>query len=290
MYTKNLKLQKKIYISTIFEPIKRIYSMKILKIFFLTPLFLLMSFSLQSQCVIHEKAFTSGEVIRYNAFYNWGLIWINAGSVVFRVDSRQFDGQDVYHLFGYGSSHSSYDWIFKVRQRYQSYIDTKTLLPLWYERDVVEGNYTAHEDYRFNYNTNQIRTFVQKRQNPGVSGTLPITPCLFDIMSAIYYFRSVDVSNFRVGDKVPINIVLDSNTYQLYIRYLGKEEVQTRDRIKFNCLKFAVQLVEGTVFKAGEEALIWVTDDKNKVPVVVEAPIIVGTVKAVLVETEGLKH
>ena len=259
-------------------------------IFFLVSLFFFVTVSAHAQCGVHEKAFAPGEVIRYHAYYNWGLIWLNAGEVEFKVTSKKFDGQDVYHLYAYGTSYESYDWIFRVRQKYQSYVDPVTLLPLWYGRDVVEGNYTAHEDYRFHYNTNQIRTFVQIKQRAGVSATLPVTPCLFDIMSAIYYFRSVDVSKFRAGDKVPINVVLDSQKYQLSVRFMGKEEVRTRNRQRFNCLKFAVELVEGTVFKAGQEAVIWVTDDKNKVPVIVEAPIQVGTVKAILVDTIGLKH
>ena len=259
------------------------------KFFFIT-LFLFIHICLQGQCKIETRAFAPGEVIRYHAYYNWGVLWINAGEVEFKVTSKKFEGRDVHHLYAWGASFKSYDWIFKVRQKYQAYIDPETQLPLWYERDVVEGSYTAYEDYKFDYTNNQIRTYVQKRQRPGVTGSLPLSPCRFDVMSAIYYFRSVDFSKYRVGEKIPISIVLDSEMYQLYLRYLGKEEVQTRDKKKHKCIKFAVQLVEGSIFKANEEAIIWVTDDNNKVPVIVEAPILVGTVKAILVDTEGLKH
>jgi hypothetical protein len=163
-------------------------------------------------------------------------------------------------------------------------------MPLWYERDVTEGTYTAFEDYKFDYKNNLIHTYVQKRKNPGTTGTLPLTPCLFDVMSAVYYFRSVDFSKYKAGDKIPINMVLDSETYQLYIRYLGKEKVKTRDKTEYSCIKFAIQMVEGTIFKGNEDAVIWVTDDANKVPVIVEAQILVGSVKAILNETKGLKH
>jgi len=109
-------------------------------------------------------------------------------------------------------------------------------------------------------------------------------------MSAVYYFRSVDFSKYRPGDKIPINMILDSETYNLYIRYLGKEEVKTRDKKKYKCIKVAIQLVEGTIFKGNEDAIIWVTDDENKVPVMVEAQILVGSVKAILNEAKGLKY
>jgi len=243
-----------------------------------------------AQCRIDTKAFGPGEVITYKAYYNWGFIWIHAGDVEFRVTSKRYEGRDVYHLYGYGASFKSYDWIFKIREKYQSYVDPQTLMPLWYERDVYEGGYTAFEDYKFDYTNNLIHTYVQKSKRPGVYGTLPLTPCLLDVMTAVYFFRSVDVSKYRVGDQIPLNMVLDSETYNLYMRYLGKEEVKTRDKKKYKCLKFAVQMVEGTIFKGNEDAIVWVTDDENKVPVIVEAQILVGSVKAILNETTGLKH
>ena len=243
-----------------------------------------------AQCPIDSKAFGPGEAITYKAYYNWGFIWLHAGEVVFNVTSKRYNERDIYHLYAYGTSFKSYDWIFKIREKYQSYIDPETQMPLWYERDVYEGGYTAFEDYTFDYTNNVIHTYVQKRKNPGVNGTLPLTQCLFDVMSAVYYFRSVDFNQYRTGDKIPINMILDSESYNLYVRYLGKEEVKTRDKIKYKCIKFAIQLVEGTIFKGDEDAVIWVTDDQNKVPVIVEAKIIVGSVKAILNTTEGLKH
>ena len=243
-----------------------------------------------AQCFVDTKAFKPGETLKYGAYYNWGFIWLYAGDVEFSVTSKKYEGRDVNHLYAYGTSFKSYDWIFKVREKYQSYVDPETLQPLWYERDVTEGSYTAFEDYKFDYDSNVIHTYVQKRKNPGVYGTLPLTPCLFDVMTAIYYFRSVDFSKYNVGDNIPINMILDSESYNLYMRYLGKEEVKTRDKKKYKCIKFAIQLVEGSIFKGNEDAIVWVTDDENKIPVMVEAQIIVGSVKAILTDAKGLKH
>ena len=262
-----------------------------IKIFYTTLFVLFFQASVfAQQCRVDAKAFGPGEVVKYSVSYNWGFMWLNAGEVEFTVSSSRFQGRDAYHLYAWGTSFRAYDRIFRVRQKYQAYVDPTTLMPFWFERDVVEGNYTAIEHYNFDYNNNLIHTNVQKRSRPAVAGTVPITPCLLDVLSAVYYFRSVDFSRYRVGDRIPLNMVIDSELYQLQMRYLGKEEIQTRGRTKFNCLKFAVQVVEGTIFKAGEEVLIWVTDDNNKVPVMVEAPILVGAVKAILTDATGLVH
>jgi len=243
-----------------------------------------------AQCQINTVAFAPGEVISYNAYYNLGFIWLHAGDVEFKVTSKKYNERDVLHLYAYGTSFKSYDWIFKIRQKYQSYVDPETLMPLWYERDVVEDTYTAFEDYKFDYQNNLIHTYVQKRKRPAVENALPITPCLFDVMTAVYYFRCVDFSKYKEGDKIPIHMILDSQKYDLYIRYLGKDEVKTRNKQKFKCIKFSASVVEGSVFKSGENIIIWVTDDNNRVPVIVEAKIIVGSVKAILNETKGLKY
>ena len=256
----------------------------------LTILSLWVQVAVYAQCPVDSKAFGPGETITYKAYYNWGFIWLHAGEVEFNVTSKEYEGRDVYHLYAYGTSFKSYDWIFKIREKYQSYIDPDTQMPLWYERDVYEGGYTAFEDYRFDYENDLIHTYVQKRKRPAVEGSLPLTPCLFDVMSAVYYFRSVDFSKYSIGDKIPVNMILDNESYNLFIRYLGKEEVKTRDKNTYQCIKFAIQLVEGTIFKGNEDAIIWVNDDENKVPVMVDAQILVGSVKAILNEAKGLRH
>jgi hypothetical protein len=49
-------------------------------------------------------------------------------------------------------------------------------------------------------------------------------------------------------------------------------------------------LVAGTIFDKNSDMTVWVTDDKNRVPVLVEAKILVGYVKALLLTTEGLRY
>ena len=57
-------------------------------------------------------------------------------------------------MVGTGTSNSSYDWIFKVRDKYESYIDTGNLQPLKFIRNVDEGGYKINENITFNQQTN----------------------------------------------------------------------------------------------------------------------------------------
>ena len=73
------------------------------------------------------------------------------------------------------------------------------------------------------------------------------------------------------------------------MRYLGKEEVKTRYG-KFRAVKFKAMLLPGTVFKEGENMTIWVSDDANRVPLRIESPIIVGSIKVDMMDYKNLRY
>lgn len=105
-----------------------------------------------------------------------------------------------------------------------------------------------------------------------------------------YFARNIDFTGLSEGERIPVTLLLDTQIYHLYMRYLGKELLKTRDGRKYNTIRFSIKLVEGTVFKGGEDLLVWVTDDKNHIPVLVEAKILIGSAKALLKDTENLRN
>jgi hypothetical protein len=243
-----------------------------------------------SQCSSGENSFAPGEKVTFHAYYNWGFVWINAGEVTFSVHDSQWEGQDAWHLKAYGNSYKSYDLFFKVRDSFDVWVDPLTLKPYEFHRRTYEGSYTAHHHYRFDDSNRKVMASISKRGKAYLDTTFSWPECSFDLLSMVYQARNIDFSRYGEGQKIPINMIVDGEVHNLYIRYLGKEIVKDRSGREFRCLKFSPLLVEGTIFEDGEEMCVWVTDDKNKVPIVVEAKILVGSVKAVFVGAEGLKN
>lgn len=239
---------------------------------------------MQAQCLKKNTAFKTGEKVTYEVYYNWGLIWLNAGWVTFEVKERLYNAEPVYHFDAIGQSHENYDWIFKVRDRYQTYFDKTTLRPLWFKRDNYEGGFEVNNRYLFDYNTNKIYTETENSDTPFKRDTLPLNPCTFDLLSLVYYARNINFDTLQINQKIPLKTIIDNEFYELYMRYLGRETIETRDGMKYRCLKFSAMLVEGTIFKGGEDMYGWVTDDQKKTPVLVEAKILVGSVKAYLTQ------
>lgn len=243
-----------------------------------------------SECDIDNDAFSSGEELIYQASYNWGFIWLDAGEVIFKTEMADYNGTPCYKLSGVGGTYPSYDWIYKVRDRFEAWVDTSTLKPYRYIRDVKEGGRYFYNECFLNFNKLKAYCVTNEKKKLPRLDTVPITLCAFDPLTMIYYSRNADFSKCKVNDTIPISLFLDNKVYYLYLRYLGKEVLKLDDKNTFNCIKFSPKLVEGTIFKGGEGMTVWATDDKNRIPVYVEAPILVGSVKARIIKWKGLKN
>ena len=231
-------------------------------------------------CGIRNTAFSPNETLTYNVFYSVIGIYLNAGTATFSNRIERLNNKVVYHVIGLGTSNSSYDWIFKVRDRYESYFDTTYLQPLKFIRSVDEGGYKKTENVTFNQQTNIATT---------LKGQYKVPNCVQDVVSSIYYARNIDFNKYQVNDKIPFSMFLDNEVYNLYIRYLGKEDVKTKYG-KFHAIKFKPLLVKGTIFEGGEKMMVWVSDDPNHIPLRIESPIAVGSIKVDMMGYTNLRY
>lgn len=231
-------------------------------------------------CGIRNNSFRTGESVSLIVFYNALGLYINAGTATLTVSSEKLFNKPVYHIIGNGATNSKYDWIFKVRDRYETYIDTATLQPYKFIRNVDEGGYKKYENITFNQAQNTAIT---------TQGVFKVPNCIQDVISAVYYARSIDFNKYKPGDKILFNLFLDNEVYNMYIRYEGKETVKTRYG-KFRAIKFKPLLLKGSIFEGGERMTVYVSDDENKVPVRIESPLLVGSVKVDMMSYENLKH
>jgi hypothetical protein len=252
------------------------------KISFLLVLLLLVTrFSLFAQTAVAlNYAFQPDEKISYSVFYNVIGIYVNAGTATFTTSTEKIQNNDVYHVVGEGSTNPRYDWIFKVRDRYESYFNISDLQPVKFIRHISEGKYNKHEEVTFNKPANTAIT------NKGV---YKVPENVQDVISIMYYARSINYDQYHVGDKIPFSMFLDNKVYSMYIHYMGKETIKTKYG-KFNAIKLKPLLLKGSVFKGGEKMTIWVTDDFNHIPVRAESPIVVGSIKIDLMHYDNLKY
>lgn len=247
-------------------------------------------FDKSNSCNGTNTVFNSNEEITYDVFYNWNFLWAKAGIVKFSARETTYAGKASYLLKATGTTIQTYDPIFKVRDSYQTYVDKATMRPLKYLRDTNEGGYTQFEELRFDYDSGTIASKTGKTKDQVKSSSFPLQNCTFDIVSIMYQLRNMDLDQYKVGDKIPINIFFDEKQYDLYVKFMGIEEVKVKKQGKFRCYKISPLLIEGGIFTETEKMFVYVTADDNKLPVLVESPIRVGSIKAVINNADNLKY
>ncbi len=240
------------------------------------------------------NTFQSGEKLTYKIYYNWSAIWMKAGNVTFEISDAYMNSKTVYHVDCVGKTASAFNWFYTIDDHYESYIDPSTLLPLKYIRDIHEGKFTKKNQFRFFHDRNEVAIDyrIRKGEVKAKDEVASIKSCTQDVLSTLYYARAFDFKkgHLAVGDTIPIDVFLDGKSYNVHLRYKGKDELKTKMG-KFRCLKFAPMLLSSYAFgEGGETMVIWVTDDANKLPLLIESPLRVGWMKAYLNEYENLVH
>lgn len=246
-----------------------------------------LSFSLMAQNNVYSRGgsasslpFKRGEMLEYRVHY--GVI--NAGTATIRLSEKTstYQNEPVLHAIGTGKSNSFFDFFFKVRDRYESIIHATHLKPIKFVRRVDEGGYKIEQDYVFDHEKDIVDN------GEGNKYKLPYDN-VQDMISAFYYARTFDYSNAKPGDIFDIPTFLDNEVWHMKMKFLGTDTVEV-DKGTFSCFKFVPVVQKGRIFKEEEDLLVWVTNDKNRIPVLAQAKILVGSVRVDLMNYEGLAH
>lgn len=246
---------------------------------------LLLFFSAPNQenakfCGVRNTAFKDGEQITMKVYYTTLGVYVGAGEARFTTSLEKFNGIPVYHCVGIGESYSFFDNFYKVRDRYETYIDTATMLPVKFIRNVYEGGSKIYNNVTFNH---KAGTAVS------TNGLFKVTSCIQDVISSVYYARNINFNKYKPGDKIPFDMFLDDEVYHLYLRYEGKETVKTKYG-KFRAIKFKPLLIKGSIFEGGEKMNVWISDDDNHILLRAESPISVGSIKVDMMGYRNLRH
>ena len=241
----------------------------------------------ETTCNIENTSFQAGEEIVYKIYYNWNFIWLSAGEVVFRVK----DLGDQYHLSAIGRTYKSYEWFYKIRDYYDTYVDKETLLPTVSIRDINEGKYRLYDKITFDQGSQKAVSLRGKTKDKAEETAYSIDPCMHDLLSIFYYTRNINYDYKKAGEVIPIKIFIDKETWPLEMEYRGKDGYKKVKGLgRFKTIQFGPEVIEGYYFKKDTKMDIWVTDDQNRIPVLIESPVSVGSIKCVLKEYKNLRH
>lgn len=249
-------------------------------------IFGLIALSSYSQKKQNNSVFRVGENLKYEISYNWGLVWLDAGVINFSV--KDYKGK--LRLIGTGKTYKSYDWMFKVRDTYQSVVEPSSLDPIYFKRNVDEGGYIIKSQYKYNKKNKLIYSKYKVNDNAEKLDTIKREHGAVDIVTLLYKTRLINIDKMKKGDVVKLHVVFDNEITEIQLKHEGVEKVKIKSLGKYNSVKFSVNLIGGDYFEDGEKMYLWVSNDKNRIPLMVEAPILIGKLKMHIVSHEGLKY
>ena len=215
------------------------------------------------------------------------MLWIPAGEVVFQVGSTD----STYTFDALGKTYPSYDSFFKVDDHFYSRCDRESLRSQAFVRDVHEGNYRLFDSLTFNANNYEVEMIHGKTKGKAKATTVDLGRCMQDMLSMIYKVRNVSMENVKKEDQIDLFMFFDKDRFKvrLTIKEFGKTK-KIKKLGKFRTNKVEATTIAGYVFEDGANMSIWFSDDKNKLPLQIESPVSIGSVKAVLLSYENLKY
>lgn len=228
---------------------------------------------------IDYDAFKEGEYLKFVLHY--GIIDAGVAELWVLKSPHTYHDNEVFHIIGTGKTLGAFNWFFKVRDRYETYLDKDGVFPWKFVRDIREGGYDKVQRYRFYQHKTAVKTDDGK--------VYKIPPFSQDMLSSFYYARTLDFSDAYPGKIFTIPTFVDEETFPLKIKYMGRETITVRSGT-YRCLKFVPVLQEGRIFEEEEDMIVWVTDDANHIPVLAQAKVLVGSIKMELVDYENLAN
>jgi hypothetical protein len=234
---------------------------------------------------ISQNAFKPGEKLTFEINYGF----VTAGEAIMEIDPvlQTMNGRKCYDIRFFVNSVPSFDWVYKVRDFYRTYVDVEGLFPWRFEQHIREGNYERDFEAIFDQQNLKAKTYTGEKDPKKFEGEFDIPKYVQDAMSAFYFYRTLDYSKMKEGDVTLLQNFYKDQTYPLNVKYLGKETIEVPAG-EFRCIKVEPLVQEGGLFKSEGSIVVWMSDDERRMPVKVKTKVLIGSIDADLSAYTGL--
>ena len=233
---------------------------------------------------IHNSTFQKGEFLKFRVHYGF----VTAGFATLEVapKSKYVKGRPCHHILFKGFTSPTFDVFYKVRDTYESYFDEEALLSWRFNRTIKEGGFSSYSETHFNHYEGKAHYYDKNKRHTKYD----IPSHIQDVISAFYFARTRYQHNkLKIGDRINMRNFIDRKTFALEARLQKKETIKVNGT-KYKALKFDLLIDESGLITDGSKIKFWISDDANKIPLRIESELVVGSIKADLIEYKNLKH
>ena len=236
------------------------------------------------------EPFQAGEKIVFNISYNWHAVQTDVAKGTLTANQETLNGERVWHTSMSMQTAPFFDVFFKIREKFDSWFALKGVEPRKFLRDSRVGDYHAINDYIYDRKAGVIHANLEYWDKDKKTLDIPYGDCTYDVTALFYFARRMDFANMKPGTVMKISIAIDGEVQQVNLTYRGRENKYIRGIGTIASHKVGISLKKGDVFEGNEDAVLWFSDDDNRVPVAFMAPLKVGAMNGRLASYSGLAH
>lgn len=263
---------------------------------YIAPLILVLALFCHFQAFGQEKrapAFGDGEKLTYAVSYKVGFVNTDVAEVIIHTTLQYENGHPFYRIEGTGRVYPFYGWFFDMNDTYVSRLDARTMRPIDLKVEIREGDYRFSSFFKYDWDKMEVTTTSRNHKRPNSNvNVITLHDNSFDALALFFNLRNMDMTHIKPGTSDVLYMVLEDTVRRIQYKFIGHETRNIPEIGKFKTLKFTCQIATSTgeSFKDGSEFSLWISDDKNKIPIYLESPIRIGSVRVRLLEAVNLRH
>ncbi|MEM0996601.1 MAG: DUF3108 domain-containing protein [Bacteroidota bacterium] len=231
-----------------------------------------------------NDAFQAGEKLEFRVHY--GAVTAGIAKMEIKEKPVTVNGRECFHIVGKGVSSRTFSLFFRVNDRYETFVDREHLIPYKYKRRIEEGSFKHYTEVEFDQNGHKA---YERKSGVSHIETYEVPPLIQDVMSAFYFARTQDFSDAKPGDITTYHNFIDRKVHNLDVEFVGREVIEVGS-MKYKTVRLKPLVREGGIFQHEGDLVLWITDDKNRIPVRVESGLVIGSIQVDLKKAENLRH
>ena len=192
------------------------------------------------------------------------------------VDTTRINDQLAYYIVSTARSAKGFDWVFKVRDSIETWLDADSIYSHKFRKQLREGRYRDEKIVEFSFEDSLAYWWDDGNEKEPKH----VEPYVQDVLTAAIKTRTLPMA---VGDTLSIRTHDVKKTYDLLVIVHGRETIEALAG-SFDCFKAEPIMKSGGLFKKERKArlFVWVTADERRIPVMIKSRTSFGTFKAQL--------
>ena len=208
--------------------------------------------------------------------YNLRFGFIRGGKAILTAQNEKLNKKPTIHYRMRGKTTGLVHKIYDVNDIYESWVDPKTYLPVKSIRNVKEQKYRFYDEVIYDQINDSLFSLKEGRKK--------VPDNVNDLVSVFFFIRQNQYfEEMLAGKNIEIPVFHGNELFMMHLKYLGTETIETKIGNKL-CYVVSPKVPKGKLLKGSDDLKIYITADKNRLPIYAEFNLTLGALKCELDE------